>query len=91
MDSAIQPLNNQGLVDSVAHLLNKWGQVNKIVRSTLKFSLLQCKDFVGTICSQNPNRGSNGLGTLLKNYSTFYAGIHCIPFISTKKKKIKPC
>ena len=43
MDSAIQPLNNQGLVDSVTHLLNKWGQVNKIIGSTLKVSLLRVK------------------------------------------------
>ena len=43
MDSAIQPLNNQGLVDSVTNLLNTWGQVNKIKGSTLKVSPLHVK------------------------------------------------
>ena len=87
MDSAIQPLNNRGLVDSVTHLLNKRGLVNKIIGSTLKVSLLHVKILLVLKSVLGTLETIERVKYFVQKLFNIYAGIHCLPFISTKKDR----
>ena len=86
MGSAIQPLNNQGLVGSVTNLFEHMVPGQQNYRVHFKGFTITCTNFVGIkICSRNPSRQSNRSSTLYKNNSTFIQAY--IVYLSFPQKK----